>query len=161
MEPGEVVSFTRSNGTFHRSFDEAFAVSDRALYHYRRPILRRARWTRLPIADFRSTELREAGPALGATLACSTLTIAVLWATVAHERSSPMAWVVVLLTSYIPYLAYKSGQDRLKLTIKFRSGTYSITAPLDGYKDETAHDNALLQELYRIVSGFNTGCRSA
>jgi hypothetical protein len=109
------------------------------------------------MAEFRSTELKEAGPALAPTLACAALTSVVLWATLEYERSSPMAWVVALLTGYFPYLAYKSGRGRLKIMIKLQSGTYEIAAPLDGYKDETKHDNALLHELYRALTSSNTG----
>ena len=151
----ESVTFQRTNGTFHRSFDEAFAASSTALYHFRKPLFRQARWVRLGYNEIKSVELAEMRPPVLLIVGLLAVSLAVVAAVIANKPSNPLAWFVAALPLYFPYLAYKSARSRLKLTIHLSGGRYRISAPLDGYKDETLQDNAILREIHALISKAN------
>tara|TARA_R110000822_G_scaffold6158_4_gene25832 strand:- start:4310 stop:4816 length:507 start_codon:yes stop_codon:yes gene_type:complete len=156
LAAGEVATFCKSNGTFHRSFDEAFACSNIALYHFRKPLFRRAKWERFDYSKIQSVELVEMKPPVLLTLGLLAIALAAIGATAASSPSNPMAWLLGALPLYFPYLAYRSGRDRLCLVIKLDASSYRISAPLDGYKDETLLDNSILRELHeRILKAKN------
>lgn len=148
---GEVITFTKTNGTFHRSFDEAFAASSSALYHYQKPLFRKARWVRLAYTEIKSAELDELKPPVLLLLGLMAFSLVVIGAAIARNPANPLAWLVGALSLYFPYLAYKSARNRLGLTIRLSRGCYRISTPLDGYKDETLADNSILRRIYALM----------
>ena len=59
LENGEELVLKKWNPTFHRSFDFAIAVSDRALYIRRHRLFMPAAWRRFDISSIRGLRLRE------------------------------------------------------------------------------------------------------
>ena len=153
LQPGERIVWQRGQGTFHRGHDDAFAISDRHAWLFRRRFSLRGRWIGIPLADIDSVAVEPArawqglpGPSVFLLIAAAVMSQ--LWGAVGKH-----GWVgwgaLVLMLGLIAWLLTTfagSLRGRTRLLLVLRDRRVGWVSYADTYAEEKQYDRTLAIE---------------
>ena len=161
LEDGEILLLKKWNPTFHRLFDFALAMSDRALYVRRSRFLMPAVWERLEVPSICGVTLRAVSFRLwvlvAPTIALAALVIApYIWLmmSVPVSRFPFLLTLLPLLVVFFIWAGFesvKTKKGRTELVIRQTDRTVSFRTPEDTSSGEKAFDRKMLREVLSVL----------
>ncbi len=145
IETGETVLWAETQSTFHRSVDLSGAISDRALYLYRRPSFKRGRWLRFPLDTIKQATISPFSGDIWKALLLAPVFASIAIGNYLHDRHPWIALVPGVFGIFVVFITLKSLTDRTLLVLDWTEGQFRFISPADDKKNEKRHDRRFLR----------------